>query len=213
MKSTFRKLWYLYACKKSTSSNFLRYCKDIAACYFGNFGNPWLSPSKNIAWLCRKRSCLFAYKESSSSLTSFLIYCREIWNLLFWVIWVCLATRNFKKPSMFICRQKTTSSFMFSLRCCKDIAICYFEYFGHAWLCTPKVIYEFTEIFVFICRYKINFILLVFLEIFQRHTNFLFWVLWTCLTRHTQKDSIKLTSSFTSFLRYYILKNSAILLA
>ena len=82
--------------------------------------------------------------------------------------------------------------------------------FGYA---HPKWSMNWQKTFVFICRHKINFILLVFLEIFQRHTNFLFWVLWTCLTRHTQKDSMKLTSSFTSFLRCYILKNSAISLA
>ena len=55
--------------------------------------------------------------------------------------------------------------------------------------------------------------------------SFLFWVLWECLAMHTQNDSItyrklqhlsaclKYTSSCTSFLRYYILKNPSIWLA
>ena len=44
-----------------------------------------------------------------------------------WVIWVCLATNtlndsiNLTKHLKFVCRQKSTSSFMFSLRYCKDI--------------------------------------------------------------------------------------------
>ena len=46
---------------------------------------------KIIVSICRQLSCLFSCKKSTSSLTSFLKYCREIANLLFWVIWACLA--------------------------------------------------------------------------------------------------------------------------
>ena len=82
--------------------------------------------------------------------------------------------------------------------------------------------------FVFIYKHKINFTLHAFLEILQRYANFLFWVLWACLVAHTQNHSINLQnfyqlfclsacqknpSSFTSFLRHYILKNPAIWLA
>ena len=72
---------------------------------------------------------------------------------------------------------------------------------------------------------KMNFIPQVFLEALQKYANFLFWVLWACLTMHTQNDSItrrknrcislcqRWTSSFTFFLRYYILKNLVIWMA
>ena len=44
--------------------------------------------------------------------------------------------------------------------------------------------------------------------------NLLFWVLWAHLAMHTQYDSINLqTSLYTSFFRYFILKNPAIWLA
>ena len=39
---------------------------------------------------------------------------------------------------------------------------------------------------------KNSFILHALLEILQRCTNFLFWVLWSCLVAHTQNDSINL---------------------
>ena len=54
---------------------------------------------------------------------------------------------------------------------CKDIQTCYFGYFGHAQLHTPKMIAS------------------------------------TCRRRRCLSASQKQTSSFTSFLRYYILKN------
>ena len=86
--------------------------------YFANFGNVWPSSSKIKVSICRKRLCLSACKNSTSSLTSFLKYYKEIANLLFRVIWKCLATHtkddsiNLRKFLMFICRQKKTTSFL-----------------------------------------------------------------------------------------------------
>ena len=59
----------------------------------------------------------------------------------------------------------------------KILQTCYFGCFGHAWVCTPKVILS-------TCRKlsclsavkKINLIFKVFLKILQGYTNFLFWV-------------------------------------
>ena len=83
----------------------------MPTCYFGNFENAWTSPSKIIVPICRKLSCLPECKKSTSSITCFLRYCKEIANLLFWVIWASLATHlkwyyELKKPLMFICGQK-----------------------------------------------------------------------------------------------------------
>ena len=61
---------------------------------------------------CRKPSCLSACKKSASSLTSFLRYCKEIANLLFWVLYASLVTHTqndsiiSQKTFAFICRQK-----------------------------------------------------------------------------------------------------------
>ena len=70
---------------------------------------------------------------------------------------------------------------------------CCFLYFGHAWLCTPKVIQPTCrKPLCFICRQKIKFISNAFLDILQRYANFLFWVLLACLVGHTQNYSINL---------------------
>ena len=54
----------------------------------------WPSPLKIIISICKKLSCLSACKKSTPSLTSFLRYCKEIENLLFRVIWACLASHT-----------------------------------------------------------------------------------------------------------------------
>ena len=59
-------------------------------CYFGNFRNALSSQAKIIVSIRRKPSCLFACKKSTSSLTSFVRYGKEI----FLVIWARLATNN-----------------------------------------------------------------------------------------------------------------------
>ena len=86
--------------------------KTLQSCYFGKFGNTWPSPSKIILSIFRKLSWLSACKNSPSSLTSFLRYCKEIANLLFYVLWACLAshtqsgTINLYKNLVFIRKQK-----------------------------------------------------------------------------------------------------------
>ena len=67
---------------------------------------------KILILIFSKFTCLFACKISTASLTSFWPCRREIANLLFYVIWACVATNtsnksiNLKKASTFISRQK-----------------------------------------------------------------------------------------------------------
>ena len=82
-----------------------------------------------------------------------------------------------RKLSCLFASKKSTSSPMLYWRYCKDIQTSYFGYFGHAWLHTLKMI---------------------------KSTCTRLW--WLSVYK-------KQTSSFTSFLRYYILKNPAIWLA
>ena len=112
-----------------------------------------------------------------------LIYYKDIVNLLFWVLWACLATQtqsdtiNLQKTFVFICRQKINITPMLFWRYCEDIQTSYFGHFGHAWLHKLKMIVS------------------------------------TCRRLQCLSACQEYTSSFTSFLRYYILKNPAIWLA
>ena len=91
----------------------------LKTCYFENLGNAWLLQSKIIVSICRKLSCLSAYKKSTSSLTYFFRYYNEIANLLFWGIWACHAWRNL---SCLSADKKSTWFLIFSLVYCRDIA-------------------------------------------------------------------------------------------
>ena len=78
-------------------------------------------------------------KKSTSSLTSFLKYCKDIENLLFWELWECLIIPIkiilpiiSKLPCLSECKKLTSSLNSFSRYC--------FGYSGNAWLCKPKVI-------------------------------------------------------------------------
>ena len=118
----------------------------MQTCYFGNFGNAWPSPSKMIVSICRKFPCSYRCNKSTSSLTFFLRYCKEIENLLFWVIWACLAT-----PKMIVsiwrnlwclsARKKTKKlhSFHFPWDIAKILQNCYSGYFEQACLHKPKI--------------------------------------------------------------------------
>ena len=80
LKSTYRKLWRLSACKKSSSSltSFWRHCKDIAQLLFWELWECLTIHIKIIVLIRSKLPRLSAYKKSTSSLTSFLRYCKEI---------------------------------------------------------------------------------------------------------------------------------------
>ena len=139
--------FYLYAKSQfHISLLFWDTAKTLQTCYFGNYGNAWPSPSKIMLSICRKLSCLSACKKSTSLLTYFLRYCKEIANLLYWVIWACLTNIPRIIVSIWInlwhlsAGKKSVSSFTFSLRYCKVLRTCYFGYLGHAWLRTPYVI-------------------------------------------------------------------------
>ena len=110
IETTCSKIWCLSAYPKPTSSqtSFWDIVRTLQTCYFGNFRNAWPSPYKIIISI----SIVSALKKSKF-ITHFFFWicCKEIANLLFWVIWASLATNtlndgiNLKKP-LFICRQK-----------------------------------------------------------------------------------------------------------
>ena len=110
--------------------------KTLQACQSGNSGNAWPSPSKIILSICRKLSYLYACNKSTSSLTFFLWYCKEIENLLFWVLLECPTT-----PKLIVSIWRNLwCSFHFPWHIANMLQIWYSGYFGQAWLHTPKMI-------------------------------------------------------------------------
>ena len=58
-----------------------------------------------IVSTCRKLRCLSAFEKSNSSLTSFLRYCKDIANLLFWKLWWECARPSLSKIRVPICKK------------------------------------------------------------------------------------------------------------
>ena len=146
-------------------------------------------PIKIIVSICSMLSCLSAFKKSTSSLIYFFLTILQrnskhviLINLAILchthLKWQYHSEETIDVYHGTIIGKSSTLSFTFFLRYCKDIV------------------------------------------------NLLFWVLWAFPITHTHKMIVstyrrlwylstcqKYTSSFTSFLRYYILKNSVIWLA
>ena len=114
-------------------------------------------------------------KRSSSSFKFFLRYYKDVVNLLFWVLWVCLATQiqsdtiNLQKTLVFICRQKINFTTMLFWWYCKDMQTSNYGYFNHS--------INLYKTSMFICMPKINFINHFFLEIlyFKKSWNLIGW--------------------------------------
>ena len=96
MISTFRIVWCLSARKNQLHPSLLFWhiVQFLQTCCFGYFGHPWLWPVISILPACKKHWCLSSCKKSCLSLISFLRHNKDIANLLFWVLWTCLATNN-----------------------------------------------------------------------------------------------------------------------
>ena len=126
---------------------------------------------------------------------------------------------------MFITWKKSTSSLVYFLRCCKHIANLLFSELWECLTIPSKSQYQFVGHFHSYLDVKINSILHVFLKILQKYWKLV--VLDTLgMPGHTHNMIVstrrrlqclsacqKYNSSFTFFLRYYILKNPVIWLA
>ena len=65
--------------------------KTLHTCYFKYFKHVWPYPLKMLASIYRKPWCSSAHKSNFIPHSSFLRYQKDFPNLLFWVIWACLA--------------------------------------------------------------------------------------------------------------------------
>ena len=109
------------------------------------FGHAWAHTPKMIVSIWRNLWCLSSGKKSTSSFTYCLRDCIDIANVLFWVLWVCLAThtQSDRKLEENFCIYLHTKNKLhrphFSRNIRKIMQTSYFEYFGHAWLRTSKL--------------------------------------------------------------------------
>ena len=74
---------YLHAENQLHLSSFLRYHKNIANFAIWELCECLIIPIKIMVSICGKLSCLSACKKWTTSLTSFLRYCKEIAKLVF----------------------------------------------------------------------------------------------------------------------------------
>ena len=139
--------------------------------YFRYFGHFWSFPSKKTNPFCRDynvylHACrnyivyLHAIKRNPF-LTSFLRYCKDIANLLFWVLWECLVM-PINNDSITLWENLMPK--ILKLTC------------GKLWCLSS-------------CK-KINFISDFFLRYCQNIANLLFWELRDCLTIPIKNHSI-----------------------
>ena len=121
--------------------------------------------------------------------------------------------------------KRSSSSFTFSLSNYKDIVNLFFGYLGHPGYANQIGTIKLQKTFEFIGRQKINFTPMLFWRYCKDMQTSYFgyfghaWlhtpkmIVSTCTRLWCLSVCKKQTSSFTSFLRYYILKNPAIWLA
>ena len=124
-----------------------------------------------------KYTYLPTYLSTKAAATLFfLIYCKNISNFLFWVLWICLATFIKNDNANFCCLpacKKWTPSLTSFLRYCKDIyyrlvtlsTLRMFDHVYQQWQCHPAKNFETQSIeinlqdtCILICTQKINFI-------------------------------------------------------
>ena len=103
----------------------------------------------------------------------------------------------------FFASKKSTLSFTFPLSFCKNIEnLLFWALWTYLTIHTQWYYQLVCKTFVFFCRQKFKLHPCILLEILQIYaikeetfflrTNFLFWVLWACMTLHTQNGSINL---------------------
>ena len=113
---------------------------------------------------------LICMQKKSTSFLTFFLRLQKIPNLIFWVIWTCLAFSllvlcNIMWRNLWCLSTGKKINFILHVFL-QILQTCYFGYFGHAWVCTPKNgIIDLQKTLMFICMPKTNFINYFFLEI------------------------------------------------
>ena len=132
-----------FTCMQKNCNFFLeilqRFCKL--------FGLLWVCLAKSIKkdiTNLQKTLMFTIMQKSTSSLTSFLTYWKDIGYLLFWVPYAYLAMPityiiNLLKTLIFICTKTQLHPSLLSWDIIKVLQTCYFGYFGYDWPCPLKL--------------------------------------------------------------------------
>ena len=134
-------------------------------------------------------------------LTPFLRYCKNIANLLLWVLWECLimpinidritlqetlVSKVLKSTLMFICMQKSTSSLISCLRYCKDIPnLLFWELWKYFTIPIKTIVLTCRKPSCSSACKKSTSSLTSFARHCKEIANLLFWVIGACLATHT----------------------------
>ena len=179
---TCRKVWCYLHVKNQLHLSLLSW--DIGmilqTCYFWYFGDVWLWPPKRMVLACRRLWCVSSCNKWNISLASFLKYCQDIANFLFWLLWAWLCPSKLIKPAFrkvwcLSTSKKSTSSLPSFLRYCNDITnLLFLVYLRKA---NKRGSINLQETLMIIYIQKINFIPLSFLEIlhFKEFCNLIGW--------------------------------------
>ena len=139
-----------------------------------------------------KLSSLSTCKKLTSSLTPFLIHCKEIPNLLFRVIWACLATHtqndsiNLKKPLMSIYKQKKKLICHVFLEILQRYGKLVLDTLGMPCYQHPEILSTCTNLSCLsTCKISTSYPMLFWRYWKYMQTYFGFWVLWACLVIYT----------------------------
>ena len=119
--------------------------------------------------ICRKLWCLSAYKNSTASLNTFLRYCKDIVNLLYWELWKCLA--------ILIKNHNINLLETFMLFFINKI-----NFITHFFLTIVSVWWN---VWCLSARRKLTLPLTVFLRYCKNIANLLFWIFWVSLATYT----------------------------
>ena len=143
---------------------------------------------------------MFLHRKSTSSLTSFLRYCKDFANLLFWVVCAgpVMSTKindiNLQDSLMFILMQKI----YFTLPLFYEILQRYYKFATlllSACLAmnTKNDNASFQETLTFIFMQKIIYIPPLFPQLLQRYCKLVIFVLWECQATPTKGNSRDIT--------------------
>ena len=156
----------------------------LQTCCFGCFGHAWPYYSKLIVSTYGKL-CLPACKISTSYLTSFLRYGKDIAKLSR-VLWACLVKSikweniKFQKNVSLSACKKSTASITFSWGISKILHTFYFEYFRHSGHTHSIWQYQQVENFDVYLHKRSTSYLTSFLKYCKYFANLLIWVHCPC---------------------------------
>ena len=187
-----------------TLTALLRYCKDIACCYFEYFRHAWLHPSNMIVQTFLIFLILWCLSVQKST-SSFKYFGCE------WQYSTILITSTCRKVYLHVKNQLHASNLSWDIA--EILQTCCFGYFGHAWPWPPKRCYLLQGNFDAYLHAKKNICHLFLVKILQTCYFGYFKHVWS----PTPKEQFLLAGNFDVYLHFILeilhFKESSIWLA